>query len=187
MFAKLLEPVLRKAGWKGTVEVHKVHGMKEARILGNLETAIKNHRLVLDTNVVKDDLRLATKSGSRVGKFALLEFSGLYQLTHLANQRGALRKDDRADVLSNMVAYFNELMALDSEKAVQDEKRKQSHEFAKLLMATQVGGQNTTLTSPQVPSQVRGAGRAVGRGRRPSPRALQRASIKRGSMTWRRR
>ena len=181
MFARLLETELRAAGWKGSVEVHKVHGMKEARILGNLEPVIKNHRLVLDTNAVQDDLRLATKSGSKVGKFALLEFSGLYQITHLANQRGALRKDDRADVLSNLVSYFNELMALDGQKAVVDEQRKANEEFARLVVATQLNGPKFV---PEPRGKPRGASRATGRA---SPKAVKRAAIKRGAMTWRRR
>jgi hypothetical protein len=179
MFARLLETELRKAGYKGAVEVHKVHGMKESRILGNLQPVLGSHRLVLDTNVVKDDLRLANRSGERVGKYALLEYSGLYQLTHLANQRGSLRKDDRADVLSNLVSYFLEQMALDSEKAVHNEKRKEAEEFARLVRATQVNSKGHFEPAPR--AAPRGAGRTL----RVSPAAVRRQAIRKGPSTWR--
>jgi hypothetical protein len=185
MFAKLLEPVLRRAGWKGAVEVHKVHGMKEARIVGTLQPVLRNHRLVLDTNVVKSDLAEITNRDAKFGKFSVMEYSGLYQLTHMANQRGALRKDDRVDVLTNMVSYWLDAMALDSQKAEQDEKRRQSHEFARLLMQTQIGGANATLTA-STPRHARGAGRTTA-SHNPTPRAVRRALKASRAGTWRRR
>ena len=184
MFAKLLEPVLRRKGFKGAVEVHKVHGGKEARIVGTLQPVLKNHRLVLDTNVVRSDLAEVTNRDAKFGKFALIEYSGLYQLTHMANQRGAVRKDDRVDVLANMVAYWLESMALDDLKAVEDEKRKASHEFARLVMATQLQGSKFV---PDAPRHTRGGGRATVNSRTPTVRQVRRALSSKRSGTWRRR
>jgi hypothetical protein len=141
MFSRLLETHLRQAGFKGRVEDHKVTGMKEARIVQTLHPVIQNHRLVVDRAVIEDDLAEVRGSAERKwGKFAYLEFSGLYQLTHMANQRGALRKDDRVDVLTNAVAYWLDYMALDSSIAEAAELRKDNQEFARLVMATQLKG-----------------------------------------------
>jgi hypothetical protein len=181
MFARLLETELRRAGYKGAVEVHKVHGAKEGRIIGHLQPVLRNHRLVVDTNVVKEDLEILTKAGSKVGKFALLEYSGLYQLTHLANQRGSIRKDDRIDVLSNAAAYWLEHMALDSQKAEADEKRKQDEDFARLVAATQISGTGSFLPEDP-PGRRRGAPRVTSSR---SPGALRRAFKRRSSATWR--
>jgi hypothetical protein len=184
MFAKLLEPVLRRKGFRGAVEVHKVHGMKEARIVGTLQPVLKNHRLVLSTNVVRSDLAEITNRDAKFGKFSIMEYSGLYQLTHLANQRGALRKDDRVDVLSNMVSYWLEAMSLDDLKALEDEKRRHSREFAQLLLNSQVGGHNATLTAPS-PTRSRGQGRSVSFNSPPKPRTVRRALKAARSGRWR--
>jgi hypothetical protein len=181
MFSRILDTHLRQAGYKGAVEDHKVTGMKEARIIGNLQPVMQNHRLVVDRKVVEADLLEIKASGERkYGKFALLEYSGLYQLTHLANQKGALRKDDRADVLSNAVSYWLEYMGLDSAKAEAAEAKKHDEEFAKLVMATQIKGAKFV---PDPIARPRGAGRVVHRS--PTAKALQRAVRRAGGLTWR--
>jgi hypothetical protein len=182
MFSRLLETHLRQAGFKGAVEDHKVAGMKEARIIGLLQPVLQNHRLVVDRSVIEADLREFRSAGQqKLGKFAYLEYSGLYQLTHMANQRGALRKDDRIDVLANAVSYWLEYMSLDSAKAEAAEAHKADVEFAKLVRATQIT--RTGKVIPDEPIRHRGAGRKVSLGT--SPRAIQRAFKSARSLTWR--
>jgi hypothetical protein len=182
MFSRLLETHLRQAGFKGAVEDHKVTGMKEARIIGTLQPVMQNHRLVVATNVVQADLDEVRQSGKRtVGRFSYLEYSGLYQLTHMANQRGALRKDDRIDVLSNAVNYWLDYMALDSSKAEEADRVKGNKEFAKLVMATQIDRNGRFVPTPDV--RPRGAGRSVGSSR--SPSAVRRAFKVARTGTWR--
>jgi len=164
MFARLLETELRRAGYKGSVETHKVAGAKEARIVGHLQPVLENHRLVVDTKVVQADLKeYAALAGQKIGKFAALEYSGLYQLTHMANQRGALRKDDRVDVLANAAAYWSDYMALDTQAAEAKEQQKANDEFAAVVRRTQVGA--TGYFKPN-----RMGGRRRGRGRRVAAR-----------------
>lgn len=180
MFSRLLETHLRTAGFKGRVEDHKVTGMKESRIIGFLQPVIANHRLVIDQSVVEMDLAEIAASGDRkLGKFAYLEYSGLYQLTHIANQRGALRKDDRVDVLANAVSYWLDYMALDSSKAEAAERKKADAEFAKLVMSTQLRGAKFV---PVPTDRPRGAGRDVRS--KPTPKSLRRA-LKGARGTWR--
>jgi hypothetical protein len=181
MFSRILDPHLRQAGYKGSVEDHKVTGMKEARIIGTLQPVLQNHRLVVDEAVVRQDLAEVKAAGERkLGKFAILEYSGIYQLTHLANARGSLRKDDRIDVLSNAVNYWIEYMGLDSAKAEAEEARKHDEEFAKLVISTQLKGANFV---PDVPSRRRGAGR--GYHSKPTVRSIKRALRGAGGLTWR--
>jgi hypothetical protein len=154
MFSRLLETHLRAKGFKGRVEDHKVTGMKETRIIGHLQPVLQNHRLIISKEVVEQDLAEAKGlHATGLGKFSYLEFSGLYQLTHISGRRGALRKDDRVDVLSNAVAYWLEYMALDSSKAEAIEERKVNEDFAKLIARTQV---NQAVNGPK-------AGREWGR------------------------
>jgi len=138
---------------------------------------------VLDTNVVRSDLAELTRGANTVGRYALAEFSGLYQLTHMANQRGALRKDDRIDVMSNMVAYWLDHMALDSEKAQADEQRKDDEAFARLVLTTQLKGSHFV---PEPTGRPRGTGRATRAASLRTPKALKRALQRNRSGTWRR-
>lgn len=157
MFGRLLEAELRKQGWKGAVESHKVSGMKEARIVGTLQPVLENHRLVIDTKVITDDIAEYRRNAStKFGKFAALEFSGLYQLTHMANQRGALRKDDRVDVLANLMAFFMEHMALDSSREEAKLEAKENEEFARVVRRTQVGASGFFTSLSKVRQRGRG-------------------------------
>lgn len=182
MFTRILDPHLRQAGYKGSVEDHKVGiQSKEARIIGTLQPVLQNHRLIVDEAVIRQDLLEYKAAGqSKIGKFAVLEYSGLYQLTHMANQRGALRKDDRVDVLSNAVAYWLEYMGLDSAKAEAAEQKKHDEEFARLVVATQIKGANF-VPDPVVRS--RGAGRNVRA--HLTPKALKRTLMRGRPGTWR--
>jgi hypothetical protein len=180
MFAKLLEPVLRQKGFKGAVESYKVSGMKESRIVGTLQPVLKNHRLIVDRTVIEGDLAEIKAAGEqKYGKFAAIEYSGLYQLTHMANQKNAIRKDDRLDALANLVAYWLEAMALDSAKAEADLQKKHDEDFAKLVMATQLNPSAATFRPDD-----RGKGRGAPR-KAATPGSLRRAFARTGSRTWR--
>jgi hypothetical protein len=182
MFSRLLETHLRQAGFKGRVEDHKVGvAMKESRIIGHLQPVLQNHRLVVDRSVIEDDLvEVKSHAERKLGKFAYLEYSGLYQLTHMANQRGALRKDDRIDVLANAVAYWLDYMALDSSKAEAEEAKKADAEFAKLVRATQLKGAKFV---PDAPRRPRGTGRVLPNA--PTPANIRRAFKRARTGTWR--
>jgi hypothetical protein len=186
MFSKLLETHLRQAGYKGAVEDHKVTGMKEARIVQTLHPVLQNHRLVVDRAVIEADLAEIRAYGQqKLGRFAYLEYSGLYQLTHMANQRGALRKDDRVDVLTNAVAYWLDYMALDSSKAEAEIARKDALEFAKLVTSTQIGPDGRDI--PIETRRRRGEGRSVAFSvrRRATPGRIKRLVKHAGPLTWR--
>jgi hypothetical protein len=184
MFSRLLETHLRQANFKGRVEDHKVgQAMKESRIVGHLQPVLQNHRLVVDRSVIEADLaEVKSHAERKLGKFAYLEYSGLYQLTHLANQRGALRKDDRIDVLSNAVGYWLEHMAIDSSKAEAAAAHKDAQEFARQVMATQINRRGTGF-EPDPIRRPRGSGR--GTPMKPTPRTIRRSLKAARSATWR--
>lgn len=113
MFRRLLEPyVVRRR--PTPIEGYKVSGQKELRILGALEPALAQHRVVIDTTVVRADL--ANPDVVR---------RGLYQLTHVTSQRGALKHDDRLDILAAAVQHWAQYMNADATKAEEAWKRKQ--------------------------------------------------------------
>lgn len=145
MFSRLLMPHLRRIEYLVSVEDHKVHGKKEDRIIANLRPVMQQHRMVLDEELAREDLKAAI-SGS-------MEKSGLYQMTHLTAARGALKFDDRIDCLSNAVSYWTEHMAADAAEAEKRLEEQHRREFEKKLFGTAVFGHNRR------PHAQRGRGR----------------------------
>lgn len=127
MFRQLLSPILaRKHPCK--LEGHKVSSMKEKRIVGALEPVMKQHRLVIDLAVVREDLKAESLR------------RGLFQMTNMTVVRGALRHDDRIDVLAQAAEYWRPYLNADEEKHERQHLDRLDREFEKQFFAgTSVG------------------------------------------------
>lgn len=132
MFRQLLSPILQRrytSKWRCGLDGVKVSGMKEKRIIGSLEPVMRQHKLVFDRDVLKSDL----KEANRVR-------SGVFQMTHMTAQRGALKHDDRIDVLAQAVEHWKTQLAVDAEKAEAEHRKKLDRDFEKRFFAgTSVG------------------------------------------------
>jgi len=117
MFAQLLRPVMRTVSpTTGVEDGAHVTNQKEHRICDTLEPILGRHRLIVDERVVNADIKMAC--GGKMADGSLpLHYSGLYQLTHITRERGALKHDDRLDALSSAVGWWVTTMARDSEEA----------------------------------------------------------------------
>ena len=107
MFMALFAPVLTKVH-PCALEPYRVSGQKELRIIGKLEPALDQHRVVFDRKVVDHDVR--SDAGA---------YSGFFQLTRLTRDRGSLRHDDRIDVLAEAVGYWQAALKVDQDKQEQ--------------------------------------------------------------------
>lgn len=144
MFNRLLEPIVNR---KHRCKVDEVRssGQKELRIVGSLRPVLRSHRLVMDTTVLREDLKQP------------VVHSGLYQLTHMSEARGALKHDDMVDVLALAVAYWQEYLNADAVKAEATRKAKAEAEWEKKFFANAVGH------SFRAPARGVAARRGVGR------------------------
>jgi len=107
LFTKVLIPFLIKnCPHQVGVEEYKVTGQKELRIISTLEPVMAMHRLVMSRKAAKDQ-------------------TNQLQLTRLHRGRGALKHDDRVDVLSAAVEYYKSHMSTDTDKATEDYKKKE--------------------------------------------------------------
>jgi hypothetical protein len=97
MFGKILTPVVMQNCGQVAIEEFKVSGQKEVRIINTLEPIMSQHRLVMDTQV-------------------LLNKDNQIQITRMQEKRGALKHDDRVDVLAAAVSYWTDALAIDPEK-----------------------------------------------------------------------
>lgn len=125
MFNSLLEPVLRRIH-PCTLDEYRVHSQKELRIIDKLEPPLNQHRVVMDTQVARDNSKTA-EDGSAV-------LAGLYQLSHITRDRGALKHDDRIDVLAESVFYWSNRLDRSTtdgeERWKQEERERVLQEFA---------------------------------------------------------
>jgi len=103
MFTSLLSPVLQRI-YPCTVEEVKHSIQKERRICDTLEPVLNQHRLVVDTALVRADLKEPEQKNQL-----------FYQLTRITRDRGALKHDDRLDALAMAVAYWVDQLGRDVE------------------------------------------------------------------------
>lgn len=103
MFTELFKPYLARHHKCGVEEI-TVTQQKEKRICDTLEPVLGHHRLIISEAVIKKDFETKKQ-----------ELQGLWQISHLTRDRGALRKDDRADVLAIGVAHFLDMISQDVE------------------------------------------------------------------------
>ena len=106
MFRQLMDPYLRRQHPHCSLEGYKRFTQKEVRILDVLRPALAQHRVVIDTAVIRADL-LQPENVKR----------GMYQLTHLTSQRGSLKHDDRVEVLAEAVKVWAEYLNADAHNA----------------------------------------------------------------------
>jgi hypothetical protein len=100
MFTALLRPVVSSIlGSRIAIEEFKVTGAKERRILDVLEPIMAQHRLVFDTRVI------SVKENQN-------------QITRMQDKRGALKHDDRIDILASAARHWSGEMVIDQDRLV---------------------------------------------------------------------
>jgi hypothetical protein len=106
LFTKVLTPFLIEHCGKVGIEEYRVTGQKELRIISTLEPVMAMHRLVMSRKAIKNQ-------------------ENQVQLTRLHRGRGALKHDDRVDVLSAAVEFYKSHMSMDTNKTSEDIKKKE--------------------------------------------------------------
>lgn len=139
MFTKLFLPVLARY-WKCSVEEVRHHTQKEMRIIDTLEPVMMRHKLIIDYEVIKRDLQ-ETLSNER------LQYSLFYQMTRITRDRGALKFDDRLDVLAMAVRYWVDSMARDEQIAVEDYRDNLLKNELKIFMDNALGYNKRNLST----------------------------------------
>jgi hypothetical protein len=92
--AALLHPVAQRICGQIGIEDYRVQGAKEARMISNIEPVMAAHRLVFNSKAIREE---ETQK----------------QITRLTDIRGALKHDDRVDVLSAACDYWRDWLQVD--------------------------------------------------------------------------
>lgn len=117
MFSELLKPHLREI-YPVTIEEVIAKTMKEMRIADTLEPVLNQHRLCVDASAIKRDYENTLKLPPEVAA----QYSLMYQMSHIARERGSLAHDDRLDAVCQAVEYWVQWMSRNAEEAI-DERR----------------------------------------------------------------
>ncbi|NLW49172.1 MAG: hypothetical protein GXY86_17795 [Firmicutes bacterium] len=97
-------------------------GSKERRIIDTLEPVLNQHKLVVDKGVIKADLAMVDNN---------IQYSLIYQLTHITREKQCLKHDDWLDSLAMAVGHFKNSLQWDEKKALESYKQKVTAEWIK--------------------------------------------------------
>jgi len=119
MFTALFKPVSLGI-YPVTIEEVKHSVQKEKRIIDTLEPVLNQHRLVVSSEVIKKDY----ESTANLSQDEALRYQLFYQLTRITRDKGSLAKDDRLDALAMAVAYWVQVLAVDTNRSVADHRQR---------------------------------------------------------------
>jgi hypothetical protein len=135
MFNALFAPVLNRIHPCG-LDGYRVSGQKEARMIDKLEPVMNNHRLVIDKSIVEQQFNNLPEDAGERARY----YNQFYQMAFVTRDRGALKQDDRLDVLAEAVGYFTSMVARDTERAADRTSEKQKDKSLKeFIKAAQRG------------------------------------------------
>ena len=164
MFGSLIRPLVAQLG-RGQIglEGYRVSGMKESRIINTLEPVLGSHRLVINKRAIRQE---------KTQK----------QITRLYETRGAMKHDDRVDVLAASVQYFEDSLGINVDDQVSKYRDKEYNELvatwedderrAGLILGNRASGATRvkTLTPRETARTVFGQHNARSSNRGRSPR-----------------
>jgi hypothetical protein len=104
MYCNLLRPVVSQICGQVAIEDFRVSGSKEERIIRTLEPIMAVHKLIFNTKAIKDQ-------------------ENQKQITRITSRRGSLKHDDRVDILSSAVAYWQDSLSLDADSQIEKNKQ----------------------------------------------------------------
>ena len=111
MFTALLKPHLIREH-PVTIEEVRHNIRKEQRLCDTLGPLIQQHRLIVNSRVIKQDYRLTDEDPEHGYARSLF-----FQASRLTAEKGCLSHDDRLDALAIACGFFVDSAAQDQEKA----------------------------------------------------------------------
>lgn len=119
MFGEILRAAFGAAdGYQCEILGLKSAGQKERRIVDTVEPVIRQHKLVVDLRAMELDAAMVTRREAD-GSNKTAQYSLGYQLTRLTRQRGALKYDDRIDMVAMYLQHRMEAAGTNSAKAAE--------------------------------------------------------------------
>lgn len=112
MYCNLLKPVVSELCGQVAVEDFRVTGAKETRIIRSLEPIMAMHKLIFNTKAIKDP-------------------ENQKQITRITERRGSLKHDDRVDILSSAVSYWQDSLSINPDDQIEKNKEQEYKQTVK--------------------------------------------------------
>lgn len=141
MFVQLFKPVLTQVGYPCTVEEVRSSKQKELRIIDTLEPIFNQHRMVVDSSILRKDIETEE-----------VEYQAFYQMTRITRDKGCLVRYDRLDAWEMAVKYWVNVLDVDNEQAHQRYSQDKLDEELQRFMDHVMG----TGSTPSTPNWIRG-------------------------------
>jgi len=135
MFSELLKRYLGTI-YPCTVEEIRHTKQKELRIIETLEPVMNQHRLMVDTDIIGQDISTTEVYPSETRS----QYQLFWQMTRISKEKNSIRHDDRLDALAMAVQYFTENMALTENRAIKAREAQQWELERKFIQGE--GGRN---------------------------------------------
>ena len=123
--AALLRPIAGRICGQVAVEDFRVSGQKEARMISNIEPVMAAHRLVFNTKAIREE-------------------KTQIQITRLQDMKGALKHDDRVDVLSAACDYWRDWLQVDVDAEAAKNAAKAEEDYINMWVDDKRRGQLIT-------------------------------------------
>jgi len=120
--AALMRPVAARICGQIAVSDYRVQGSKEARMISNIEPVMAAHRLVFNTSAIRVE---ETQK----------------QITRLTDLKGALKHDDRVDVLSAACDYWRDWLQVDVDDLAAKNAAKAEEDYVNMWVDDRRRGQ----------------------------------------------
>lgn len=124
MFTEMFRKVLNTVYPCIVIDDFNVSGQKEQRIINNLEPLFTNHQIIFNEDRIRDELRWIEEDPSEN-----LQYSLMYQLSHITREKQSLIHDDRLDALAIAVEYIKDMVIVDADKVLADMKAKEEQDI----------------------------------------------------------
>ena len=94
---------------------------KEDRIIDSLEPVLNQHRLIVNRSVIDWDYT-SNKDSAPESRLLYMLF---YQMSRMCREKGAVKHDDRIDVLAMAVKYYTDALAISAYETVKLRKQEE--------------------------------------------------------------
>ena len=141
MFTELFRKVLIKVYPCTIIDDFMVKGQKEKRIIDNVAPILTNHQLIFNEDRVREEIEWVQKNPSDN-----LQYSLMYQLTHMTYDKDCIPHDDRIDCLAIGCQYISDMVVVSAEQRLEDIKEQEMLDWLndKVYSTARVAG-NTRL------------------------------------------
>ena len=122
------------------IDDFNVRGQKEARILDNTVPLFTNHQIIFNEDKIREEVEWVQTNPADN-----LQYSLMYQLTHMTYEKGCVVHDDRIDALAIACQYISDMVIVSAEDRLQAIKEKEMEDWLYEKVYAKKPDRNTRL------------------------------------------